>query len=781
MMTKQQTLARATFEEEPTGSRREPEQPEILAYADRLFTSPGEAVSIHASTKHSYRAHLVRLSIDNEQSGDLPQPRSLAIPNSQDPQIVKGRIQAIHSGSCVAIKLPDHVAMPSEFTVALWMNATIPEHGDSRGIVSTVAEQTSGWHLSLDAKQRLSVGLGESGFSQDIEMADPIRPHCWYFVAVAFSTEQRFAEITRWAAMPFGRGLARPMTFRVPIDRVKSLWDTRMLMFGAGKIEVEDGKACFFRCFDGKLESPRLFSRVLDIQALERLGMSGVATDAFAEWDFARSIATNVVVDVGPHSLHGRTINRPTRAVTGHNWTGETEDFRRVPDQYRAIHFHSDDLDDAGWRADITIGVPDDLPSAIYAIEIRAENSVDLLPLFVSPRRQKHRSRTAILIPTFTYLAYANERIAAHSASSGRHSAREIRLSDDDLWLLAHPELGSSLYDRHLDGSGVCFSSRLRPILNLRPTYRNWCTHAPRHLGLDLFLAGWLDHLGVTYDVLTDEELHLTGPALLDGYSVVITGSHPEYATFRMLDALEHYVSRGGRLMYLGGNGLFAVASVDEGRPHAIEVRRGHAGSRPWESPAGESRSEIAGEVCGLWRHRGRPPNRLLGVGFSSVGYDEKAPGYRRLPDSFRTSAAWIFEGVRNDRFGDYGYVMGGASSDEVDRYEPNLGPPFDALHLATSCGHSAHYRLTLDELIQNTADVHGMNDERVRSDIVFFHTSDGGAVFSVGSVGWVGALPINSFDNDISRITENVLHGFLTITDLGKLNRSDFDLPGTN
>ena len=39
-----------------------------------------------------------------------------------------------------------------------------------------------------------------------------------------------------------------------------------------------------------------------------------------------------------------------------------------------------------------------------------------------------------------------------------------------DMLLLEHPELGFSTYDRHRDGSGVCYSSRLRPATNIRPT-----------------------------------------------------------------------------------------------------------------------------------------------------------------------------------------------------------------------------------------------------------------------------------------------------------------------
>ena len=39
--------------------------------------------------------------------------------------------------------------------------------------------------------------------------------------------------------------------------------------------------------------------------------------------------------------------------------------------------------------------------------------------------------------------------------------------------------------------------------------------------------------------------------------------------------------------------------------------------------------------------------------------------------------------------------------------------------------------------------------------------SGSGGAVFSVGSISWCGSLAVNGFDNNVSRITENVLRRF--------------------
>ena len=41
---------------------------------------------------------------------------------------------------------------------------------------------------------------------------------------------------------------------------------------------------------------------------------------------------------------------------------------------------------------------------------------------------------------------------------------------------------------------------------------------------------------------------------------------------------------------------------------------------------------------------------------------------------------------------------------------------------------------------------------------MVYFETSGGGSVFSVGSITFCGSLPWNNFDNNVSRLLFNVL-----------------------
>ncbi len=306
------------------------------------------------------------------------------------------------------------------------------------------------------------------------------------------------------------------------------------------------------------------------------------------------------------------------------------------------------------------------------------------------------------------------------------------------------------------------YASRLRPLVNMRSDYRYWQSDGPRHLSADVLLLQGLERHGFRYDVITDEELHHQGLSSVAQYKVLLTGSHPEYYSQAMFTAVESYVDAGGKLMYLGGNGFYWVTSVDPEKPHIIEVRRGVAGSRNWTSEPGESHHSTTGELGGLWRHRGRKPNELVGIGFSAMGY-VGASGYARLPDSRRSEVAFIFQGVGEDEvIGNFGTVLGGAAGDELDRYDPDLGSPLTALRLASTNALNDSYQLCVEDVLETVPHQDGFHSDKVRGDLVYLTRGDGGAVFSVGSINWIVTLGHNTDGNNVSRVTENVLRHFL-------------------
>ena len=157
----------------------------------------------------------------------------------------------------------------------------------------------------------------------------------------------------------------------------------------------------------------------------------------------------------------------------------------------------------------------------------------------------------------------------------------------------------------------------------------------------------------------------------------------------------------------------------------------------------------------------GTRPQKLTGVGFTSQGFDSSLP-FRRLADSHDPRAAFVFEGVVDDELiGDSGLVMGGAGGYEIDRADSLLGTPPHALVLATATGFTDVYQHVVEEVDAMNRVQGGSVNPLVRADMVYFECPEGGAVFSVGSIAWCGSLSHNNYNNNVSRITVNVLSAF--------------------
>jgi N,N-dimethylformamidase len=372
--------------------------------------------------------------------------------------------------------------------------------------------------------------------------------------------------------------------------------------------------------------------------------------------------------------------------------------------------------------------------------------------------RPKAGTRTAdavFLASTTTYWVYSNYRMRFVPGTNDLFIGALPDCDATDMLLLAVPELGRSTYDRNRDGSGVCHVSRLRPITNLRPTGRFWNFH------LDLCLIDWLDGKGIACDIVTDDDLHYEGLKAIEGYKVVLTGCHPEYDSVQMLDALEAYLRRGGRFMYMGGNGFYWRVSYPETHPGMVEVRRAEGGIRAWAERPGEYYHASTGEYGGLWRRHNRAPNVLCGVGFISQGFD--ASSYYRVTEAARNPrASFIFKGIEEEKVGEFGVAYNGAAGLELDCADPALGTPPHALVVASSENHSNAFQLVPEELTITYAGMDGPFNARIRADMTFFETPNGGAVWSTGSIAYVGSLGHNNYDNNISRLTENVLRRFL-------------------
>ena len=510
--------------------------------------------------------------------------------------------------------------------------------------------------------------------------------------------------------------------------------------------------------FNGFIESPEL-------RAPRRDACGDHLEDILlANWDFTPTLAQTSVPNWLDSDAPLTLVNAPTRAVRSSGWTGQKQDWKLAPEEYDAIQFHSDDLSDCGWQTSLRLEIPAEMVSGVYGLRVDNGEGVDTIPFYVTVAPDGKHARIAYLAPTLTYLAYANN---ARGNFAGALAARV------ETWG-AYPHnpdivtsFGTSTYNYHSDGSGVSLSSRLRPILTMRPGYLTFFDEhgsGLRHFSADSHLTNWLMEKRFEFDVVTDEDLHDRGVDALKYYDVVLTGSHPEYHTRQMLDALLAYRSAGRSLMYLGGNGFYWKIGRAASVPHLLEIRRAEAGMRVWESQPGEYYNQLDGEYGGMWRRNGMPPQKVAGVGFTAEGAF-RGTFYRRTPASFTTEYAWLFAGVRaegGEPLGDFGLSGGGAAGFEIDQTANDLGTPAYVTVVAYSDNHDASFVTVPEELLFNRMVGKPRVHSGIRAHMICGFGPHGGGLFAAGSICFLGSLYHNGYDNDISIIVENCLRRFL-------------------
>jgi N,N-dimethylformamidase len=730
----------------------------LAAYADRLSVRPGETIRFHVAnaTGMPVTAQLNRvISADANPAGPgvVLEPVSSAVANLATP-----RAQQVPGGSYARIPALGRWLRQGTFTFAC--NVYPTHDAEQPHAIAGVGTASSGVVLLIDAAghlqvQRLGVRVCSAATAQRL----PIR--AWSRVWMMVDVERGYI---RCGFQPlrnawFPGHSAGQATLQTPnVD--PSGWQELAL----AAFDLDAPK----HHFNGKLERPQLWPSILADEVA-----AGITPPPppLADWDFARAVSTSTIVDVGPHALNGILFNTPGRGMTGAQWDGTQMCFQHAPDHYGAIHFHEDDISDCQWPVTHEWTVPDDARSAVYALMLFAGDAEENVPFHVVPPRGEATARVAVLASTYTYTVYGNH--ARHEYETDP-DWRERWQAQSDAWGCyphnpgAHTEYGLSTYNTHTDGSGISIASWHRPMLNVRVGYLTYCDEAIRGSGLrhfpaDSHLTYWLENQGIEYDVITDYELDQEGLDILAHYPLVMTGSHPEYHTPSMLDALQAYRDSGGRLMYLGGNGFYWKIGLSPERNGVVEIRRAEGGIRAWAAEPGEYYNQFDGEYGGLWRRNGRPPQHLTGVGFTAQG-NFHGSYYRRAADADNPRASWILDGVDAEVLGNHGLSAHGAAGFELDRTDKRLGTPAHALVVARSENHPADapWVLVPEEMLTHLTTWPGEPAaDLIRADMTFFETPNGGAVFSTGSITFCGSLITNDCDNEISHLIRNVVKRF--------------------
>jgi hypothetical protein len=370
--------------------------------------------------------------------------------------------------------------------------------------------------------------------------------------------------------------------------------------------------------------------------------------------------------------------------------------------------------------------------SGLYYFHARtASGAFFAFPWVVAPAQPQ--SAIAVLASTNTWNAYNNfggrsnyinvDQLPAQPTVNARQDMSRYGGGAFDAWAPLDACYAPLSFDRPEPGNTLPEQIELTdPIEG-----RDGCHQAPA----EWRLLGWLEREGFDYDLYADYHLH-SGQLDLSAYKVLVLSAHPEYWSEAMYQRVKTWVyEQGGRLMYLGGNGLNCVVEfLDDAtlryRTH-LDSPTGLLGMPDPQNPTHYLESRFH-------RASGESEANLLGVVTTETGIMTAAP-YR-----VREAGHWAFAGTGlqdGDLFGMQSLherCSGGASGHETDKRSAS-SPPGTAL-LAK-----------------------GINPNEGGSEMTYYATGSGGEVFSVGSITYIASLPV---DETISRITRNVLERFV-------------------
>ncbi len=362
------------------------------------------------------------------------------------------------------------------------------------------------------------------------------------------------------------------------------------------------------------------------------------------------------------HSHYSVTVSRLASGTQPLATVAETQRVRgrlqHLPGSYQQ--------DGCGWTAQYEVKVADDWRSGLYAARLQTDDGTHFdIPFAVRPAGDPNP--VAFLWPTNTYNAY-NE------------------------WG------GHSQYTEGLEG-------QQRTLTFKRPSiFSNVDGPADRRITGDLMLLKWMSSERIPFDCYHDHDLHEAGE-WLDPYKALILAMHPEYWSEQMRRNLKRYMENGGRVIYVGGNGIYE------------RVTFGNAGGAlTFRRPDGER---------DLFRNSGQPEHELLGVGYHEPSFGTRA-AYKVLREHPLLKGTGLKPG---DLFGETG-SLGAASGWEADR-RGLVG------------GASA------EEVIAE-----GLNP-RGGAEMIFRRGPKDGWVFSAGSITFTGALQT---DRAVRRLLRNVI-----------------------
>lgn len=716
------------------------------AYCQELSLQPGQALALSVSSPAAYCASLVTLSdravLDQNctTQDDRDQVQLL-----QTAEHGSGQVQTIEAGSYIAVGgAPLRIGEADHgLTFGAWLRLWAPpEDYDLPWNWANVLGQfdyptSCTFTLLVDHARRAGVylGDGEAFRYQWLHLTDAAACPIGIWVHLAVILTRR--EVT--LCVDGEQALTAPIDPRPP-----AVEQPPRLKIGAA---AEGGAASGF--LDADLAQPFIgpfagslkeVQAVVDDRARSPL-TSTLDRHLWGYWPLSEEQGTRVR-DASGSGRHGTLMNGATWQIGGPSCdpsNGEPGYEPALdPDRGHAIRLSRDDLPDCGWPVTDQFDVPEDLPSGIYAALVRLDGAAQeeelAMPFVVGRRKASHANSIALLVPTFTWLAY------------GRVPTFAVRV----------PGLTSSFYSTHENGRPFYRVGMRGPLPNLNPfspsRRRARFSNHSHLVRPERICLAWLRREGYTVECISDHDLHREPACLRDFAALVICG-HSEYWSDEMRAGLADFLIADGKVLNLSGNTMYWRVSVEDQPP----VLEGRKATYAWENDSWlpperwAERWHTDGKAGGRWQMLGEPGRELLGLdtqGWTDDGSPASFSAYRVLdPDHFLFGEPEPVEISPQGLLASSGINGPAGSGYEVDATPPSIGIGREL----------PEGMVVLARAEQRMAETIGV-DPDLGAELIYWRRAGGGTVVNVGSIAFSGTLPV---DQGSQAFVRNVLFHF--------------------
>jgi hypothetical protein len=285
---------------------------------------------------------------------------------------------------------------------------------------------------------------------------------------------------------------------------------------------------------------------------------------------------------------------------------------------------------------------------------------------------------------------------------------------------------------------------------------------APSFFEYEVYLARWLEELGADHgfgiDYATDFDVH-RNPASIDGYSLVISGSHDEYWSKEMFDAFETRIFHLGRnVIFFGANAAYCqvrFADIDC-PPDGAQLGRQLVCYKNLTDPISRRPADIDPALLATtWFRQDarRPESMLMGVAYQS--WFQPTPDGPHYPYFVESTDAPFFAGLN--------YKVGDVAAEVVGYEWDNRDPEGDGKRL-WDAEDSRIASLQQDSIkVLFRGEPVDADGKPGRAEAVYFRSAAGAKVFSAGSIRWAWGLGKPGFERDVfKRFNANLILDFL-------------------